>query len=216
MEVVSVNVSVPRNVDYEGNTLSTGIFKQPVRGPVYLSKTNLAGDRQADLKNHGGEDKAVYAFSSDHYPYWREVLGPPDLSPGTFGENLTIAGLDESALHIGDQLRIGSCLLEVSQPRVPCFKLGLAVGQKTMPRMFSAHAETGVYLRVLSEGYIAAGDSVTVVRQGASGLSVKALYRAVYDRTCRESQAIMARAVLIPELSRDWKDMLSVRLSRGH
>lgn len=218
MKIVSVNVSVPTEVDYEGKKISTGIFKKPVKGPVYLGKANLAGDQQADLNNHGGEDKAVYAFSFDHYPYWREVLNNPDLSPGAFGENLTMSGFDESALHIGDQLRIGECLLEVSQPRVPCFKLGIAVGEKTMPRLFSARFETGVYLRVLTEGYVEAGNSVDVVKQGASDLGVKSLYRAVFDKHYGTPQTIMTTlesAIRIPELSSDWKTMLAARLSRS-
>ncbi len=110
MNIVSINVSAPTEIEYQGKKLSTGIFKKPVGGPVHLDKGNLAGDRQADLNSHGGEDKAVYAFSFEHYPYWRQVLKKPDLKPGASGENLTISGFDEAAVHIGDQLRIGPSL----------------------------------------------------------------------------------------------------------
>lgn len=214
MEVISVNVSTPVEVKYQGKTITTGIFKKPVEGPVSIIKHNFVGDGQADLINHGGTDKAVYAFSSDHYPYWREVLNSPNLTPGTFGENLTISKLNESELHIGDQLSIGGCLLEVSQPRVPCFKLGIAVNSKTMPKLFTQNFETGVYFRVLQEGAIKAGDQVSVTRQDSSKISIKVLFQAYFDKTFKGSTQIFEQALLVPALADEWRNHLATRLAK--
>lgn len=214
MEVVSVNISTPIEVEYQGKTITTGIFKKPVEGSVSIRNHNFVGDGQADLINHGGTDKAVYTFSSDHYPHWRDVLKTQDLAPGTFGENLTISKLDESELHIDDQLSIGSCVLEVSQPRVPCFKLGIAVNSKTMPKLFTQNFETGVYFRVLQEGSITAGDQVSVTQQDPSKISIKALFQAYFDKKFKGSQDIFERALLIPALADEWRNHLSARLAR--
>lgn len=213
MKISSINISLSTKIEYQGKIIETGIFKKPIAGPVYVSNTNLVGDQQVDLNNHGGEHKAVYAFSLDHYAHWREVLQTRELRPGSFGENLTISGFDESSLHIGDQLSIGQSIIEVTQPRVPCFKLGIAVRNKNMPRMFVANFATGMYLRVIKEGYIEAGDDVTVVKQGKFQLSVKSLFRSFFDKNCDESRRIMEKALLIPELSPEWKEKLSVKLS---
>ncbi len=193
--------------------IKTGIFKKPTIGPVYVSKTNLAGDQQADLKNHGGEHKAVYGFSSEHYFYWRKVLENNEMKLGIFGENLTISNFNESSLHIGDQLSIGQCILEVTQPRIPCYKLSIAVGNKNMPKMFVKNFATGVYMRVIDEGYIETGDDVNRVKLGKFQLSVKSLFRSFFDKNYEESQSIMEKAILIPELSLEWKEKLSARLS---
>ena len=213
MNLLSINTSFPTDIEYQGRTISTGIFKKPVEGAVFVAKENLKNDLQADLKNHGGEHKAIYAFSSDHYPYWRNVLQNSELKPGIFGENLTISGFDESTLHIGDQLSIGQCVLEITQPRVPCFKLGIAVNNKNMPRLFIENFATGIYLRVLQEGHIETGSKVELIKEGALKVSVKSLFRAYFDKNYQESMSIMERAVLIPELSAEWFKKLSVRLS---
>ncbi len=212
MNLLSINTSLPTEIEYQGRTISTGIFKKPVEGAVFVGKDNLKDDLQADLKNHGGEHKAVYAFSSDHYPYWSDVLQNSGLKPGIFGENLTISGLDESSLHIGDQLSVGQCILEITQPRVPCFKLGVAVKNKNMPRLFIENFATGVYLRVLQEGLIEAGNKVELIKEGKFKVSVKSLFRAYFDKNYQASRSIMETAVLIPELSSEWEKKLSVRL----
>lgn len=213
MNLLSINTSLPTDIEYQGKTISTGIFKRPIVGPIFVAKENLKSDQQADLKNHGGEHKAVYAFSSDHYPYWRNVLQKSDLKPGIFGENLTISGFDESTLHIGDQLNIGQCILEVTQPRIPCFKLGIAVGNKNMPRLFVENFATGAYLRVIREGLIEVGNEVAVINKNAFNLSIKSLFRAYFDKNYKKSKHVMEQALLIPELSPEWKKKLSVRLS---
>ena len=190
-----------------------GFLKKPAEGAVFVTKNNLKDDLQADLKNHGGEHKAVYAFSADHYAYWSNVLQNSDLKSGTFGENLTISGFDESTLHIGDQLSIGQCILEITQPRVPCFKLGIAVKNKNMPRLFIENFATGAYLRVIQEGFIETGNKVELIKEGKFKMSVKSLFRAYFDKNYQASRSVMETAVLIPELSSEWAKKLSVRLS---
>lgn len=216
MQLLSINTSRPIDVEYQGKTISTGIFKKPIDAPVFVTKANLTNDLQADLKNHGGEHKAVYAFSSDHYPYWRKVLNTPDLKPGSFGENLTISGFDESTLHIGDQLSIGQCILEITQPRVPCFKLGIAMGNKNMPRLFIENLATGIYLRVLQEGLIETGDRVELLKEGTFKISVQSLFRAYYDKDFQDPRSILEKAVLIPELSTEWSKKITARLASGN
>lgn len=214
MKLQSINTSLPVEIDYQGKKISTGIFKKPVAaGPVYITKRNLAGDQQADLKNHGGEHKAVYAFSSDHFSYWCKVLNRHEIKPGTFGENLTVSGLDETDINIGDQVTIGQCILEVTQPRVPCYKLGLAVGNNKMPRLFIEHFATGVYFRVLQEGPIEVGNAVVVSKQNAFKLSVKSLFRAYFDKNYKDANALLEKALQIPELSPEWYKKINTRLS---
>ena len=208
MRIDSVNVSSVREIDRAGRTVRTGIFKAPAAGPVAVGSINLDGDDQADRRNHGGEHKAVYAFFADEYAHWREALGRDDLAPGAFGENLTVAGLDESRLAVGDRLRAGSCLFEITQPRVPCFKLGLALGRDDAPRLFLERARPGVYLRVLETGGVAAGDEpVTSTEDGGH---VAALYRAAFDASlpADERLAAMTRNLAVPALSDEWADLL--------
>ncbi len=213
MNLLSINTTLPTEIEYLGKTIFTGIFKKPIEGSIFVAKENLKGDLQADLKNHGGEHKAVYAFSSDHYPYWSNVLQNPELKPGIFGENLTISGFDESTLHIGDQLGIGECILEITQPRVPCFKLGIAVGNKNMPRLFIENFATGAYLRVLQEGNIETDNKVELIKEGKFKVSVKSLFRAYFDKKYQASRSVMETAVHIPELSSEWFKKITVRLS---
>lgn len=213
MNLLSINTSLPIDVEVKGKMITTGIFKKPVEGTVFVDKDNLKNDLQADLKNHGGEHKAVYAFSSDHYAYWSNALQNSELKPGIFGENLTISGFDESTLHIGDQLSIGECILEITQPRVPCYKLGIAVGNKDMPRLFIENLATGAYLRVLQKGFIETGSQVNLVKEGLHQVSIKSLFSAFFDKNYLASSDIMERALLIPELSLEWRKKLTVRLS---
>jgi MOSC domain-containing protein YiiM len=155
MKVVSLNVSQVQEVSHKGKTVLTGIFKKPTADKVLVHKDHLEGDAQGDLTVHGGDEKAVYAFSANHYDYWRHALSQPDLHFGQFGENLTITDLDEADFCIGDQLSIGECILEVSQPRVPCFKLGIALNNDKAPSLYSKHGATGIYFRIIESGFIA-------------------------------------------------------------
>ncbi|HTE39240.1 MAG TPA: MOSC domain-containing protein [Steroidobacteraceae bacterium] len=212
MKILSVNVGAPREVIHDGKRVMTGIFKSPVSGPVRVGKINLAGDGQGDLRVHGGVDKAVYAYPFEHYAYWQRTLHRDALSPGHFGENLTIEGLDEAHCAVGDRLRIGDALFAVTQPRVPCFKLGIRFNDMEMVKLFSRSARTGFYLKVVSEGAVAAGDSINVTRN-EQGVSVKDLYQAFFSARTPESNAVLARALDSPDLSAEWRKQVAGRLN---
>src|SRR5258705_2398924 len=161
MNVISVNVGLPRGLRIDDRSVATGIFKTPVAGSVRVRSLNLDGDRQADLTVHGGTDKAVYFYPSEHYPFWQQALGQP-LAWGAFGENLTVAGLDEAAISVGDQLGIGAAVLEVTQPRLPCFKLAGKFQRDDIIKRFLDSRKTGFYARVLKEGALQAGDPIAM------------------------------------------------------
>ena len=214
MQLISVNVSQPIAVQYGRETIKTGIFKKQVTGPVRVGTYNLEGDGQADPDNHGGINKAVYAYAFDHYAYWREILGRDQMDYGQFGENLTVAGLDESERCIGDRLQIGSALFTITQPRVPCYKLGIRLGDDAVPRLFSQSARTGFYLRVLREGVVEAGDSVELVESGYRKVPIKPLFEAYMRRGDRNAARILQRALEVPELSSEWRAQIEQRLAR--
>jgi MOSC domain-containing protein YiiM len=173
--VVAVNVGVPRPVELGGRTIWTAIWKSPVEGRVPLRGVNLRGDDQADRSVHGGPDKAVYAYGAEDTEWWEAELGR-SLGPGAFGENLTVHGLPVSEAVIGERWAVGSTLLEVAQPRLPCFKLGLRAGDRGMPRRFVAAVRPGVYLRVLTTGTLAAGDALTVTHRPEGGVPVAEVF----------------------------------------
>ncbi|WP_438492922.1 MOSC domain-containing protein [Paenibacillus sp. IHBB 3054] len=172
MEVISLNVGKPVTVDYRGKPLETGIYKMPAAGPVQLHLEGFAGDGQADLVNHGGPDKAVCVYPIEHYAFWEEQLGKK-LEFSAFGENITVSGLLETEVCIGDVYEIGSTLLQVSQPRFPCFKLSQKHGPADMPAKVLATGYSGFYFRVLREGQITAGDRIVKKESGAGGYPVK-------------------------------------------
>lgn len=205
MRVVSVNVGLPREVAWRGKTVTTGIFKDPVAGRVALRAVNLEGDRQADLAVHGGPDKAVYAYPSEHYPHWRDELGVESLPWGAFGENLTTEGWLEDLVCVGDRFRAGSAELEVSQPRQPCFKLGLRHERPDLPKRFLQSGRSGFYLRVVREGEVGAGDPFERIHRDARGLSVSALVSLPGDGA---DAALARRALEHPALAEAWKTAL--------
>lgn len=215
MIVRSVNVSLPKRVQLKNKTVTTGIFKQPVSGRVAVNQFNLAGDQQVDLVNHGGEHKAVYGFASDHYAFWQQQLGQTEIHYGQFGENLTIDGLDENTLCIGDQLQVGESVLEITQPRVPCFKLGLAFSREDMPRLFVQNAATGIYFRVIETGSVASGDEVKLRQAHPAKLSVQRLFKAYFDNHLpeMEKKAVLQQALEIDALSIEWREKLEDRLA---
>jgi MOSC domain-containing protein YiiM len=201
-----VNVSAGRTVDYHGTPILTGIFKTAVSGPVRVRWLGLEGDRQADLENHGGEMKAVYAFSLEHYDGWRSELGRPDLAPGAFGENLTIAGLDEREVTPGDTFSIGTVRLAAVQPRQPCFKLGLRLGDPGVVERFLRSGRYGVYFRVLEEGELAAGDAVEAVTRVSPRFPLPDLLRLRYDPA--PSPDAVRRALAVSALTPRWRTVL--------
>src|SRR5438477_2792677 len=175
MKLVSINVGLPREVQWHGKTVLTSIFKAPVAGLVKVGRLNLEGDRQSDLKVHGGADKAVYVYPAEHYAFWRAELPGVDLPWGAFGENLTTEGLMEDSVHIGDRFRIGSAELVVTQPRMPCFKLAIRFGRPDMVKRFLRSGRTGVYLAVAREGEVTAGDAATLIARYALSISIAAI-----------------------------------------
>jgi len=172
MKLLSVNVGGPREIEWRGKLVRTSIFKSPKHGPVQVSKLNLEGDKQSDLRVHGGVSKAVYAYPAEHYSFWRGELPDLDLTWGAFGENLTIEGLLETAIHIGDSLRIGSAEFVVTQPRLPCFKLGIRLGRPDMVDRFLHSERSGFYLAVLEEGEVAAGDHIELLTKDPANVTV--------------------------------------------
>lgn len=212
MKLISVNTSQPITVDYRHKKIKTSIFKQPVVGPVLVTKQGLVGDGQADLDNHGGVDKAVYAYSFDHYPYWQKRLNRQTMPFGLFGENLTVAGLNEAIFCLGDQLRIGDALLAITQPRVPCFKLGLRLGDDHAVKLFIQSARTGFYLKVLEEGNIAMDARIALEKPSRDQITVKQLFSAYFLSNTAQDVELLTRALTVAELSGEWRQHIEKRL----
>ncbi len=209
MRLVSVNVSLPRPVEFHGRVVATSIFKEPVARRVAVRRLSLEGDWQADLKSHGGLNKAVYAYPAEHYAWWSREQGRDDLRPGQFGENLTVEGLTEDTARLGDVFRVGSARPQVTQPRYPCFKLGIKMGDPLFPRRFLASGRTGFYLRVLEEGEVGADDTIELVEQ-SDGLTVRDFWHLVLvDRGNIEGAR---RALRCPTLAPEWREPLEARL----
>ena len=213
MELLSVNVSLPTEIPHGRGTVSTGIFKKPVRGRVMLRALNLEGDGQADLVNHGGVHRAVYAYSIENYDYWRRELGRTDLAFGQFGENFTIEGMPEDGVHIGDVFRVGGALVEVSQPRPPCFKLGIKMGMPRFPKLFLRSGRVGFYLRVLEEGEVGAGDTFDLVDSDPERMSVREMSHLLFFDP--ENLEGARRALRIRALSPGWRDSFTERLTKA-
>jgi MOSC domain-containing protein YiiM len=212
MKLISLNVGLPRDVVWKGRTVTTGIFKEPVEGPVRLRKLNLDGDRQADLSVHGGPEKAVYAYPSEHYDYWRDVLPGTELPWGKFGENFTTEGLLEDALNIGDRFAIGSALVMVTQPRMPCYKLGVKFGRDDILKLFLKSRRSGFYFSVLEEGDLAAGDAFELVSRDPAGITVADI-TSLYANEERDLE-LMKRAIALEALPSGWRNYFSKQISR--
>ncbi len=203
MQVRSVNVGLPREVFADDRLVRTSIFKSPVTGRVPIRGNNLAGDAQSDLSVHGGRAKAVYAYPHEHYAFWRTQLPGVDLQPGHFGENLTIEGLLEEDVHIGDRLKIGSAELVVTQPRLPCYKLGIRFGRADMVKRFLASRRTGFYLSVAVEGDIGAGDAIEIVDRHPAAVSIPELLRMYLKEGVAPDR--LRQVLAIPALSDAWR-----------
>ena len=203
MRVVSVNVGLPREVDWRGKQVSTGIFKDPVEHRVRIAGVNLEGDRQADLTVHGGPDKAVYAYPAEHYPLWEQELGR-ELPWGMFGENLTVTGVPlENELALGDRLRVGTAELVVVQPRLPCFKLGIRFADPGMVKRFLAAGRSGYYLRIVTEGDVGAGDQIEILERHPAGIAVSEITRLfVHDH---DDVAGLEAVLGVDVLPADWR-----------
>jgi MOSC domain-containing protein YiiM len=210
MKVISVNVGKPQEYEWRGLRVQTAIFKSPVEGPVAVGKLDLEGDKQADLTVHGGADKAVYVHPHEHYSYWQSQLRGYSLTLGNFGENLTSEGLSEETIHVGDQLQIGTALFTVTQPRSPCYKLGVRFGREDMTRRFYESRRFGFYLRVLREGVLQVGEEVTVVKPDPNAVSVADVIR-LFSGDSRDA-AVLARALKVSALPQGWRNALQERV----
>jgi MOSC domain-containing protein YiiM len=203
-------VGLPRDVAWRGRTVRTSIFKSPVAGPVRVATLNLDGDQQSDLSVHGGIDKAVYAYASEHYDFWRAELPDVDFSWGAFGENFTTAGLLEATVLIGDRLRDGSAEFVVTQPRMPCYKLGIRFGRPDMVRRFQQSGRTGFYLAVAKEGEVAAGDSFELIARDDHGVTIAEIVKLYMADAGNQER--LRRVSELPALPVGWRDYFRKRL----
>jgi MOSC domain-containing protein YiiM len=212
-KVISLNVALPRTVKFRGQAVTTGIFKEPVKGRIKLRRLNLDGDKQADLTVHGGPDKALYAYPAEHYDYWKKRLPNMKLPWGMFGENLTTEELFEDQVNIGDVFRIGSSEVVATQPRMPCYKLGVKFGSMDIVRQFMESKLTGIYFRVLKEGDVGAGDEIELISRDDNNVTVKDIVRLV---SSRGDEAIIQRAVHVKALPEAWRQEFLAYLGKQH
>ena len=210
MKLISVNVGFPREVIWHGRAVQTSIWKKPVQGRVHVATLHLDGDRQSDLSVHGGVDKAVYAYPSEHYAFWLKELPGAVLAPGAFGEIFTSEGLLEDEVAIGDRLRVGTAEFIVTQPRMPCFKLGIRFERSDLVKRFLQSKRTGFYLAVLREGEVAAGDPIEFIERSKSGVTIVDITN-LYALDS-QSQEVLRRATELPALPESWKDYFRKRL----
>lgn len=212
MKLVSLNVALPRLVEYNGGPVATGIFKEPVRGPVMLRTLNLDGDRQADLSVHGGVSKAVYAYPSEHYEFWKKELPEMKLPYGMFGENFTTEGMLEDAVNVGDRFGIGNAELMVTEPRLPCYKLGIKFGRPDIIKKFLQSRRTGFYFAVLKEGEVKAGDAIELLSRDANNIAISDITRLyAFEKDDLET---LRRAVKLEALSESWREYFQKQIQK--
>jgi MOSC domain-containing protein YiiM len=215
MKLISVNTGLPREVTWHGRIVTTGIFKQPVDGRVALRKLNLESDRQADLSVHGGAYKAVYCYPLVHYEYWRAELPGRALPMGSFGENFTLHGLLEDSVHVGDQFSVGSAEVVVTQPRLPCYKLGIRFEADDMVKRFFVSRRTGFYLAVTREGEVGAGDELRSISHDPNGVPVSEITRLYAEKRYSDADVDwVRRALRVPALPDSWKEYFRQRLEQ--
>jgi MOSC domain-containing protein YiiM len=212
MKIISLNVALPRLVLRGEEPVSTGIFKEPVAGRVMLRKLNLDGDRQADLSVHGGAQKAVYLYASEHYEFWRGEFPEMKLPWGMFGENFTTSGLFETETNIGDRFKVGSAEVLVTQPRMPCYKLGIRFGRTDIIRRFLASERSGFYLSVAKEGEVAAGDEFELIEKNPTGVRVVDVTR-LYSSD-KSNVDLLRRAIATGALPESWRSYFQERLEK--
>jgi MOSC domain-containing protein YiiM len=212
MQVISVNVGQPRKLLLNGQIVETGIYKEAVEGPVAVRRLNIDADRQADLTVHGGLDKAIYAYPTEHYAFWREQFPEMELPWGMFGENLSLEGLLEDTVHIGEQFQVGSAKLMVTQPRLPCYKLGIKFGRDDIIKRFLASGMTGFYFAVLEEGEVAAGDSISLLHSDEHQVHVADIVR-LY-RKDKYNLDLIRRVVAVEALPEEWREYFQERIEK--
>jgi ferredoxin-NADP reductase/MOSC domain-containing protein YiiM len=208
--IVSVNVGLPQNVAWQGRAVRTAVWKRPVIGRIFARRLNLDGDGQGDLRGHGGEQRAIMVYQLDSYRYWANYLGRPDLVPGNFGENLTVEGLADNEVCIGDRFRVGGAVVEVSQPRDTCYRVGIRLNHPGIAALLVAHHRPGFYFRVIQEGEIGAGDHVEKLSDGPGRMTVAEIDALLYS--AEHPTEALRRAIQIPALSRDWQGSMQALL----
>ena len=213
MKLLSVSVSMGKEVPYMGKKVTTGIFKEPATGRVMLRTLNLDGDRQVDLRGHGGIYKAVCVYTMENYEHWKRELGRTDFRIPQFGENFTVEGMQEDNIHVGDVFRAGDALVEVTQPRVPCYRLGIKMEDPQFPKRFLQSGLVGFYLRVLEQGEVGAGDSIEVVKKDPEAMSVRKVCHLYYFDS--KNLEDCKRAIRIQALSPGWREGFQDRLERA-
>jgi MOSC domain-containing protein YiiM len=213
VKLISVNVGLPREINVNGKTVRTSIWKNPVQGRVHVSTLNLDGDQQSDLTVHGGVDKAVYLYPTEHYSYWAAELPEVELPLGAFGENFSAEGILEDQIRVGDRLRIGSAEFMVTQPRLPCYKLGIRFDRRDMVKRLLQSKRTGFYLAVLREGEVEEGDEIEWMEKQESGVTITEIVN-LYS-TDSQNQELLRRASEVMALPQSWRDYFRKRLSDG-
>ena len=212
MKLISINVGRPQLVMRDGEAVSTAIFKQPIGGRVMLRTLNLDGDRQADLSVHGGPTKAVYVYPAEHYEFWNHELPEMELPYGMFGENFTATGFSETSLNIGDQFQIGSARVMVTEPRMPCYKLGIRFGRTDIIKRFLVSERSGFYLAVLEEGEVGIGDEFQLIKRNEPAVTVNDVVR-LYSRD-KANKDLLRRAIAVEALPEGWRSYFEERLAR--
>ena len=212
MKLLSINISEPKKIIFNGKELITSIYKIPVNQAVNVTEMGIEGDRQADLQVHGGYDKAVYAYSHKHYQYWSDELGEIYTDYGLVGENLTVDDLDEKEINIGDVLEIGNTRLQVSQPRIPCYKVGIKMNKREFPKIFSKSGLLGSYLRVMQKGVINIGDEIKIIRNENYTMSIFHIAKLLFNDINNKEE--MKKALSIKLLSEEVKEKFRERLMK--
>jgi MOSC domain-containing protein YiiM len=212
MKLISLNVGLPRVVEWNGDPVATGIFKEPVQRAVMLRTLNLEGDKQADLSVHGGVSKAVYAYPAEHYEFWKKELPEMKLPYGMFGENFTTEGLFEDSVNVGDRFRIGEAELMATEPRMPCYKLGIKFGRADIIKKFLQSRRTGFYFAVLKEGEVKAGDEIESISRNANDITISDITRLYAFE--RDDLAMLRRAVKLEALSESWREYFEHQIQK--
>lgn len=213
MKIISVNVGMPRLVEYLGEPVATGIYKSPVEGTVAVNLLNLAGDAQADLRVHGGVSKSIYAYPSEHYAFWQTEYPDKDLPTAIFGENLTTRGILETEVCSGDKIRIGTAEFTVTEPRFPCYKLGIRFGEKSILRRFQKSRRSGFYLSVAKTGEVQAGDTIEFISRDPHRVTIEELVRLIDEKNNAEILDIARRASEVEALDEGWKQRINEMLA---
>ena len=216
MKILSINISLPKKITFNKKILNTSIFKKPVNEKVNIKKAGIEGDKQADLKSHGGVNKAVYAYSYKHYKYWGELL-KKDFSNdyGLIGENLTIDDFDEKEFFIGDELQISNVILKITQPRIPCYKLGIKMNEKDFVNFFINYGHLGMYMKVIKSGFIEKGDNIKLIRRNKDTMTIYEISKLIFDK--KDNVEKMKKALQIDCLSEEIKTRFNTRLVKlGH